>query len=130
MAAGDPRWQVAAANSTDYRPGYALVAGQATIDLGLLEDDRLADERIIDVWVGLGETRIILPESTPVRVESHAIVGGVADGGTEGTQQQNGLLLNETHTFNGGTDSTLPVIRVWSYIGQVTIIQPVSTTSR
>ena len=128
VAAGDPTWQVAAASSSDYRPGYALVAGQATIDLGLLDDARITDGRVIDVWVGLGETRVVLPESTPVRVESHAIVGGMGDG--EGTQQQNGLFLNETRTFNGADGNTLPVIRVWSYIGQVTIIEPSSTTSR
>ncbi|KFF58911.1 hypothetical protein JF66_15100 [Cryobacterium sp. MLB-32] len=130
VAAGDPTWRIAAASSSDYHPGYALGAGQATIDLGLLEDDRLVDDRIIDVWVGLGDTRILLPASTPVRVQSHAVVGGVTTLNSAGGQEQSGLFLNETRTFNGGTNVTLPLIRVWSSIGQVTIIEPDSTTSR
>lgn len=130
VAAGDPSWRVASANATADAPGYALGAGQATIDLRLLDGERLTDDRIIDVWVGLGETRIILPETTPVRVESHAIVGGVDYSGSGTGVRQGGLFLNEAHTFNNGTSNTLPLIRVWSYIGQVTIIEPASTTSR
>ncbi|WP_104083109.1 PspC domain-containing protein [Cryobacterium sp. Y11] len=131
-AAGDLTWQVPA-SVTDDRPGYALGFGQATIDLRRLDGERSADSRVIDVWVGVGQTRIILPDSTPVRVQSHAIVGGVDSSSDSGGQQQNGLFLNETRTFNSGdssTGSTRALIRVWSYIGQITIIEPANTTNR
>jgi len=130
VAAGDPRWQVTAANSGGDQSGYALGAGQATIDLGLLANSGPGDDRIVDVWVGLGETLILLPAGEPVRVESHVLVGSVTTLDVEGSQQRNGLFLNEARTYNDGMGGTTSLIRIWSSVGQVTITESASTTSR
>ena len=114
-------------------PGFAMIAGQADIDLTALADTRNADEvdgRIIDVWVGLGVTEIQLPRDTAVRVETNTLIGAVAynaTGSDNGSPDRGGVLLRDTRTIGAESaenDVPIPVIRVWSLIGQVNVLDP------
>jgi phage shock protein PspC (stress-responsive transcriptional regulator) len=116
---GSPTW-VVGSSEVDSTPGYALIAGQPTIDLSALDDDALGVTRIIDVWLGFGETELILPADRAVRVETNAFIGSVDYG--DDARTRGGMFFHDTRTFNGGGNRAFPEIRVWTFMGQATII--------
>ncbi|MFC5929369.1 PspC domain-containing protein [Cryobacterium melibiosiphilum] len=142
-AFGGSGWRAeATGSSTDFGnetvPGYAMIAGEATVDLRALADTRNADDvagRVIDVWVGLGVTQLELPSNTAIRVETNTFIGAVdyAAGANFGsgsadadTVDRGGVFLHDSRTFSADDaeyDVPIPVIRVWSLIGQVDVIE-------
>lgn len=126
---GSPSWSVSS-ESADATPGYALIAGQATIDLSDLDDAAGSDSRTIDVWLGFGQTELILPADREIRVESNAIIGGVdyAADSNDRSDDRGGFLFHDEHTFNDDSNDSRTgdrpsQIRVWSLVGHVNVIQ-------
>lgn len=117
---GAPTWAVGSA-SADAVPGYAVVAGRATIDLTALDDAAASGDRTIDVWMGFGVTELVLPTDRPVRVEANSIIGGIDYAGNPSTEDRGGVFFHDSRTFNGTTASAMPLIRVWTLIGQAVI---------
>ncbi|MFO7691257.1 MAG: PspC domain-containing protein [Cryobacterium sp.] len=111
-------------------PGYAMIAGQATLDLSALADSPSEDlARTIDVWVGVGVTEIELPEGAAVRIETNALVGGI-DTGARGVER-GGVLFRDSRTVAPAGDVTapgataaVPLIRIWTLLGQVVLVDP------
>ncbi|WP_022884526.1 PspC domain-containing protein [Glaciibacter superstes] len=123
---GSPNWSVSS-SAADAVPGYAMIAGRATVDLRALDDAASSDSRTIDVWLGAGETELILPADREIRVESNAIIGGV-DYENDGTANHGNFLMHDERTINdegydGKTGDRPSQIRVWSLVGHVTVIQ-------
>lgn len=139
-AFGGSGWRAeATGSSTSFGgevPGYAMIAGRADLDLRALRDTRNADDvpgRVIDVWVGLGVTELELPIDTAVRMETNTLIGAVKYG-TAGSNfgsdadsvDRGGVFLHDSRTFStedAENDVPIPVIRVWSLIGQVNVIE-------
>jgi hypothetical protein len=138
---GAAQWSVGPASTADV-PGYALIGGQATVDLTGFDhapSGTAARASITDVWVGFGETDVVLPADTPVRVETNLLAGNVdtsdadqaaVDNGSfdqaasRAGRDRGGVFFHEAQTFNGAGTSArnIPVIRVWSFAGSVNII--------
>jgi len=120
---GAPQWTVDSASASG-GADYALIAGQATVDLTELN----SASGVVDVWVGFGQTDLVLPADQPVRVETNVLAGGV-DHGTDATARggdpdRGGIFFHDAQTFNadGSSARSLPVIRVWSLAGYVNIV--------
>jgi phage shock protein PspC (stress-responsive transcriptional regulator) len=124
MPFGDAHWDVGRSSSGS-NSGYAMVAGRTTVDLSTLDAaGARGGARTIDVWLGAGSTELVLPEDRPVRIESNALIGGVDYGGDD-SADRGGILLHESQVFNSGSGNsarTIPLIRVWSFVGQVDIV--------
>ncbi|MBG6213988.1 MAG: PspC domain-containing protein [Cryobacterium sp.] len=129
-AFGTNVWALSAntADATE-TPGYAMIAGQTILDLRDFDNPGLRNDRTIDVWLGAGETKLILPADAPVRVETHAVVGGVDYSGRSSSSEngeRNGLFTADRRTFNAGSvnstrDENGPVLRIWTLAGLVTL---------
>ena len=119
---GAPVWSVSA-DAEAAPPGYAVLSGRATIDLSDLGAPG-ADDRTIDVWMGVGVTELILPRDRPVQVETHALAGGIDSVGGEVAVQQGGVFFHDSRTFNAGDTPAVARIRVWTVLGQVTVVDP------
>jgi phage shock protein PspC (stress-responsive transcriptional regulator) len=115
---GAPVWTVGPV-AASAPPGYVVLAGKSTIDLSGLDDGHGAEARTIDVWMGLGVTELVLPTGRPVRVEAHAMIGGIDYSGAD---DRGGIFFQDSRTFNGSDARVVPRIRVWTFIGQVTIV--------
>lgn len=129
VAVGSPTWFVAAPDSIDDRSGYALVVGQATVDLSGLDEGpmpfmRSTASQTIDVWVAVGQTRVILPEFAPVLIDTSAIVGAVDYSGAVAGDDQRGVFLQDARLFNSNNRRVPTVVHLRSWVGQVTIISP------
>ncbi|HYI33852.1 MAG TPA: PspC domain-containing protein [Glaciibacter sp.] len=118
---GSPNWATSS-SSADADPGYAIIAGRPTIDLTALDNARSGDARVIDVWLGFGRTDLILPEDRAVRIESNTFIGSV-DYDDE-ARTRGGMFFHDSRTPNGNSNRDIPEIRVWTFIGQVTVIDP------
>ncbi|MFT2817265.1 PspC domain-containing protein [Leifsonia sp. A12D58] len=122
---GSPNWTVSS-NSADAVPGYAIIAGAPTVDLSRLDDARLNDGRTIDVWLGFGETELILPTDRTVTVQSNLLAGAIDDESDQGTtrasNERGGVFFHDSRTFNSGEAGAVTEIRVWSFAGQVSIV--------
>jgi phage shock protein PspC (stress-responsive transcriptional regulator) len=121
---GDNHWMVSSA-AADGAPGYAMIAGNPTVDLSDLSSSARGGGRTIDVWLGFGATDVILPAHGSVRVETNSIVGGV-DYGDNNSSDHGGVFFHDSRSLNGaGSNSTSdrPVaqIRIWSLVGQVDV---------
>ncbi|HSP52694.1 MAG TPA: PspC domain-containing protein [Cryobacterium sp.] len=119
---GAPVWTVGA-DADDTPPGYAVLAGRATIDATAL-DAAGAEDRTIDVWMGVGVTELILPRDRPVQVETNALAGGIDYVGGTVTLQQGGVFFHDSRTFNDDDTRAVARIRVWTALGQVTVVGP------
>ncbi|TFD29661.1 PspC domain-containing protein [Cryobacterium cryoconiti] len=119
---GAPVWTVSA-DAASTPPGYAVLAGRATLDLTAL-DAAGAAERTIDVWMGVGVTELILPSDRPVQVETTALIGGIDYVGDAAAAERGGIFFRDVHTFNDDDARTVTRIRVWTALGQVTVIAP------
>lgn len=140
---GAAQWSVSPARTADV-PGYALIGGRATVDLTGFDGARSAGTSTTDVWVGFGETDLIIPNDRPVRVETNLLAGSVdstaaardaVDNGSFDTgrsgagRDHGGVFFHEVQTFNtdnanfntDNANSTIPVVRVWSLAGSVNI---------
>ena len=139
-AFGGSGWRAEATSSSNTlgpgsSPGFAMIAGEANVDVRALSDTRNADHvdgRVIDIWVGLGVTQLELPSNTAVRVETNTFIGAVDydAGGNFGSSaddaDRGGVFLHDSRIFSADDaeyDVPIPVIRVWSLIGQVNIIE-------
>lgn len=122
---GAPTWSVSA-SPVNAVPGYALGAGVATVDLTALDNARAADDRTIDVWLGFGQTELVLPNDRPVNVEVNSFIGGLdysdASSSNQSNTERGGILLHDSRTFNGSETLAVAHIRVWTFIGQVTVV--------
>jgi phage shock protein PspC (stress-responsive transcriptional regulator) len=138
---GAAQWSVSPSSTADV-PGYALIGGQATVDLTGFDhasSGATARASITDVWVGFGETDLILPADRPVRIETNLLAGNVDTSDVDRAAAGNGsfdhaassadpdrggVFFHEVQTFNaaGANTSHVPVIRVWSFAGSVNII--------
>ncbi|WP_345066839.1 PspC domain-containing protein [Leifsonia kafniensis] len=122
---GAPTWSVSS-SAADAVSGYAVVAGAPTIDLTALDNARATDGRTIDVWLGFGETELVLPDDRPVTVEVNTFIGGLdyqaTSGSTRSSTERGGIFLHDSRTFNGSDARAVPHIRVWTFIGQVTVV--------
>lgn len=119
---GAPVWTVSA-DADAAPPGYAVLSGRATIDLTAL-DAAAAEDRTIDVWMGVGVTELILPRDRPVQVETNALAGGIDYVGGAVTVQQGGVFFHDSRTFNDDDTPAVARIRVWTALGQVTVVGP------
>ena len=117
---GAPVWAVNA-DAGSAPSGYAVLAGRATIDLTAL-DVAGTEARTIDVWMGVGVTELLLPNDRPVQVETNALIGGFDYVGDEVTVQQGGVFFSDSRTFNSGDAPAMARVRVWTTLGQITVI--------
>ncbi|WP_268871349.1 PspC domain-containing protein [Cryobacterium roopkundense] len=132
---GSPTWFAIAPTEVDAHSGYALLVGQATLDLSGLDDGpmmfmRSNASQSINVWAGVGQTRIILPEHAPVLVDTTAVIGAVDYSGSRSGQDQQGILLHDARLFNSNNSLVPTVVHVRSFVGQVSIIIIISATTR
>lgn len=119
---GSPNWTVRADTET---AGYFVAVGQPTLDLRRATGD-------VDVWVGVGETVLLLPAARTMRVETHTMVGGIdytdapatsiATNTFDSALEQGGIFFSDERTFGGTPSRATPVIRVWTLIGRVTAV--------
>ncbi len=116
---GSPAWAVSSSQG-ESTPGYALIGGRATIDLTELDRASSADTRVVDVWVGFGETELILPENQTVSIESNSLIGSVDYG--DDSRRRGGMFFHDSRVVNGSSDRTVPEIRVWTLVGHVSIL--------
>ncbi|GAB3132615.1 PspC domain-containing protein [Marisediminicola antarctica] len=63
---GAPYWDVTSSNESH---SFAALAGQPTIDLSGLTSDG-SGPAVVNVWLGLGQTRVIVPRDEPVRIDA------------------------------------------------------------
>jgi phage shock protein PspC (stress-responsive transcriptional regulator) len=119
---GAPVWTVSA-DAAPAPPGYAVLAGRATIDLGDLAA-AAAEDRTIDVWMGVGVTELILPRDRSVQVETTALAGGIDSVGGAVAEQRGGVFFHDSRTFNDDDTPAVARIRVWTMLGQVTVVSP------
>lgn len=127
-AFGSNVWSLSA-NSAMVNPvtSYAMIAGQSTVDLSDFDNPGLRADRTIDVWLGAGVTKLILPADAPVRVESHALVGGVDySGRTVASEngERTGVFAVDQRTFNASSRSAGPLLRIWTLTGVVMLENP------
>ena len=122
---GSPNWTVSS-NSAEAVPGYAIIAGAPTVDLTQLDKASASDGRTIDVWLGAGETEIILPNDRTVTVESNLLAGAIEvdsdQGSSRASDERGGVFFHDIRTFNSGAGGAVSHIRVWSFAGQVSIV--------
>ncbi|MDJ0376766.1 PspC domain-containing protein [Cryobacterium sp. PH31-L1] len=124
-AVGNTVWLLSA-NSAVTNPdtSYAMIAGQSTLDLSDFDNPGLDEGAVIDVWLLAGVTDIQLPMDAPVRVESHALVGGVEYSdravATE-NGEHTGVFAVDARTFNASSRSDGPLVRIWTLVGVVTL---------
>jgi phage shock protein PspC (stress-responsive transcriptional regulator) len=116
---GAPNWTVVT-RAADHVPGYAVIAGNPTVDLSEL-DTAGGQSRTIDVWLGFGQTELILPADRPVRIETNTIIGGV-DYGSTSAADHGGVFFHDSHTVNGAGKYPAVQIRIWSLVGQLEIV--------
>ncbi|RNE56643.1 PspC domain-containing protein [Cryobacterium tepidiphilum] len=120
---GAPQWTIDSASTV---ADYALIGGQATVDLTNL--DSASSGSVVDVWVGFGETDLVLPADQPVRVESNLLAGAVDHDGDAllrgADPDRGGVFFHDAQTFNtdGAGARSIPVVRVWSLAGYVNIV--------
>ena len=124
-AFGDTVWQVSA-NDAAVNPAtsYAMIAGQTTLDLSDFDNPGLDDDSVFDIWLVAGVTDIQLPADAPVRVESHALVGGVEYSGravAAENGERTGVFATDQRTFNANSRSDGPLLRIWTLAGVVTL---------
>jgi predicted membrane protein len=100
-----------------------VLAGRATIDLGDLAA-AAAEDRTIDVWMGVGVTELILPRDRSVQVETTALAGGIDSVGGAVAEQRGGVFFHDSRTFNDDDTPAVARIRVWTMLGQVTVVSP------
>ncbi|KFF58914.1 hypothetical protein JF66_15120 [Cryobacterium sp. MLB-32] len=129
---GSPTWSVSAPTAVDQTSSYALLVGQATLDLSALDDGpmtfmRSTASQSIDVWAAVGQTRVILPAYAPVLIDTSAFVGAVTYTGPQAGQDQQGIFLQDARLFNSNNRRVPTVVHIRSFVGQVTIISPPST---
>jgi phage shock protein PspC (stress-responsive transcriptional regulator) len=114
---------------------YLLVAGKTVVDAEDLTTR--SPDGTVDVWLGAGQTELVLPEGVPLVVESHVFAGTVTT--TSGTERS-GILIDDDRLFPaagspagipaaGDADRVsdaraagVPVIRVWLLAGTVTLV--------
>jgi hypothetical protein len=53
---------------------------------------------------------------------THAPASADAADNTDAALEQGGIFFSDDRTFNGATDRSMPVIRVWTLVGRVTAI--------
>ncbi len=125
-AIGDTVWPLIANDAAvDPSTSYVMVAGESTLDLSDFDNPGLDDEdRIFDVWLVAGVTNIQLPTDAPVRVETHALVGGVEYSGravNAENGERTGVFASDQRTFNASSRSDGPLLRIWTIAGVVTL---------
>lgn len=116
---GAPVWTVSPI-AAGAPPGYVVLAGKSTVDLSRFDEPGGSAGRTIDIWMGMGVTELILPADRPVQVEAGALIGGI-DYGDTSSQDLGGLFFHDQRVFNDAGTRTMPRIRVWTFLGQVTI---------
>ncbi|NYJ20682.1 PspC domain-containing protein [Glaciibacter psychrotolerans] len=127
---GSPTWTVSA--SAEGAPaGYAMLAGNPTVDLRALDRAALTvptgEPRVIDVWLGFGQTELVLPNNSPVTIEVNVLAGAVdyeEPGSNRADVARGGIFVHDVRTFNGTASTSVPTIRVWTLAGQVTVEDP------
>lgn len=116
---GTANWEV---TSSDEAQGFALLAGQPIIDLSNL-DGAGPDPVVVDVWLGLGQTEVVLPRDEPVRIDANVLIGSIEYPGLTEGQNRGGLFLHDSRVIgsDGSDDENVPLIRIWTLIGQISI---------
>ncbi|TFD12706.1 hypothetical protein E3T26_10795 [Cryobacterium sp. TMT1-21] len=117
---GAATWTVSA-DAAGAPPGYAVLSGRATIELSAL-DAAAAEARTIDVWMGVGVTELVLPDNRSVRVEASTLAGEIDYVGERAAVQQGGIFFHDARTFNPGDASPVARVRVWTLLGQVSVV--------
>ncbi|MFB2596427.1 PspC domain-containing protein [Herbiconiux sp. P17] len=120
---------------SDGPDSYLVIAGKTVVDAGDLT--RTSPDGAVDVWLGAGQTEVLLPEGVPFVVESHVFAGTVTS--TLGTERS-GVLIDDDRLFPAsGSPTGIPagsdadrvadakaagvaVIRVWLLAGTVTLV--------
>lgn len=117
---GSPYWGVGADTG---QQGFAIIAGQPVIDLSELDTARGVDQPAVEVWLGTGEVEVIVPADGQVRVESYVMIGAIEfDDPSLG--DRGGFFLRDSRTLGDGGSLNVPVVRVWTLIGQITVTDP------
>lgn len=129
---GSPTWSVSAPRQLDEHSAYALLVGQATLDLSGLDEEPLTFVRSnasqsIEVWSAVGQARIVLPRHAPVLIDTTAVVGAVTYSGSQAAQDRQGILLQDVRLFNSNNRRVPTTVHVRSFVGQVSIISPPGT---
>jgi len=116
---GTPYWDV---SSSDESQSFAGLAGQPTIDLSGLTFAG-SGPAVVNVWLGLGQTRVIVPRDEPVRIDANVLIGSIEYTGLANGQDRGGLFLHDSRVINPDNthNENLPLIRIWTVIGQISI---------
>ena len=124
---GDPTWQYNTSDPT----GFAMIAGDPTIDLTELDSSPAAASRTIDVWLAFGQVQLVLPENRTVQVQASSLAGGIEyDTPDAPNIDRGGVLLHDTRIVSEGSGSGVTTVRVWMAFGQVLINQPAAPARR
>jgi hypothetical protein len=120
---------------SDGPDSYLLIAGKTVVNAEDLTTK--SPDGAVDVWLGAGQTEVILPEGVPFVVESHVLAGTVTS--TLGTERS-GVLVNDDRLFPASGSSTgipagsdpdrvadakaagVPVLRIWLLAGNVNLV--------
>ncbi|WP_166784064.1 PspC domain-containing protein [Cryobacterium suzukii] len=122
---GNTVWSPSANSAAaDQTSSYAMIVGNTTLNLSDFDNPGLDEHAVIDVWLLTGATDIQLPQDAPVRVESHALVGGVEYSGRAVAVENGenmGVLAVDARTFNASNRGDGPLVRIWTLAGVVTL---------
>ncbi|SDY55206.1 phage shock protein C (PspC) family protein [Herbiconiux ginsengi] len=120
---------------SDGPDSYLVIAGKTVVDTTDLT--AASPDGAIDVWLGAGQSEVLLPRGVPLVVESHVLAGTVTS--TLGTERS-GILIDDDRLFPASGSPTgipagsdagrvadakaagVPVIRVWVLAGTVTLV--------
>lgn len=124
---GAPTWEY----DTRAPTGLAMIAGAPVIDLTAIDSTASSAHRTIDVWLGFGDTELILPENRTVAVQVANLAGGI-DYDTVGdpSPDRGGVLFHDSRVVTEGAGTGVTTVRVWTGFGQVTINQPAAPALR
>jgi phage shock protein PspC (stress-responsive transcriptional regulator) len=112
---------------------YLLIAGKTVVDADELTT--AAPGGTVDVWLGAGQSEVLVPDGVRFRVESHVLAGTVTSSlGTE----RSGIFIDDDRMFtvagpeagrpvsDSGSASAeagdLPVLRIWMLAGNVKLV--------
>jgi phage shock protein PspC (stress-responsive transcriptional regulator) len=112
---------------------YLLIAGKTVVDADELTTT--APGGTVDVWLGAGQSEVLVPDGVRFRVESHVLAGTVTSSlGTE----RSGIFIDDDRMFtvagpeagrpvsDAGSASAegddLPVLRIWMLAGNVKLV--------
>ncbi|GAB3618598.1 hypothetical protein GCM10027416_31550 [Okibacterium endophyticum] len=123
MPFGKANWSTSEIAPSDER-GYAMFAGDATLDLADLDEARAAETGgVVDVWLAFGNLELIVPDEAKTLVEVNAFIGGMDRPGEGDENHRGGMFYGDDAEYGDRGASEVTTVRVWTFIGNVDITE-------